>query len=120
VRALLVTLGGYIGEKSGNSWSVPALEGVQSNPSSDALKHFGAAMASFGSSAMFHILGVTLETIHQRDLELDPLPVQKISRADMLAVTSPQVKPDADPMCFTETIPAGHAQGRCRQCLDAV
>lgn len=143
-------LGGYIGKKSGNYWSVPALEGVESNPGSDALKHFGAAMASFGSSAMFHMLGITPEAIHQRDLKLDHLPVQKITRADMLAlqgsyrvtdevdvvvfsapqlsllemrsiaalcegkafkipmlaVTSPQVKPDSDRMGFTETIEA--------------
>ena len=52
-------LGGYIGKKSGNYWSVPVLEGVEGNPGSDALKHFGAAMASFGSTAMFHMIGVT-------------------------------------------------------------
>lgn len=141
-------LGGYIGKKSGNYWSVPVLEGMQGNPGSDCLKHFGAAMASFGSTAMFHMLGVTPEAIHRRDLELEHLPVQKISRGDMLdlqggyritdevdvvvfsapqlsllemrsiaalcegktfkipmlAVTSPQVKPDADRMGYTELI----------------
>ncbi|MFZ9321219.1 MAG: aconitase X, partial [Hylemonella sp.] len=44
-------LGGFIGKHSGNYWEVPVLEGVEGNPGSDSLKHFGAAMASFGSTA---------------------------------------------------------------------
>ena len=107
-------------------------------------------MASFGSTALFHILGVTPEAIHARDLALDHLPVEQITYADvialqqsyrvtdevdvvvfsapqlsllemrsvaalcegktfkkpLLAVTSPQVKPDADRMGFTEIIEA--------------
>jgi predicted aconitase len=141
-------LGGYIGKRSGNYWGVPVLEGVEGNPGSDALKHFGAAMASFGSTALFHIIGITPEAIHARDLALAHLPVEEISydqvmalqmsyrvtdevdvvvfsapqlsllemrsiaalcegkkfKIPLLAVTSPQVKPDADRMGFTETI----------------
>jgi len=141
-------LGGYIGKRSGNYWGVPVLEGVEGNPGSDSLKHFGAAMASFGSTALFHIVGVTPEAIRARDLSLDHLPVEEISydqvmalqmsyrvtdkvdvvvfsapqlsllemrsiaalcegkkfKIPLLAVTSPQVKPDADRMGFTETI----------------
>jgi len=37
------------------------IRGFDRVPGSDALKHFGAAMASFGSVAMFHIEGVTPE-----------------------------------------------------------
>lgn len=143
-------LGGYIGKRSGNYWGVPVLEGVESNPGSDSLKHFGAAMASFGSTALFHILGITPEAIHARDLALDHLPVEEITYKDvmalqqsyrvtdevdvvvfsapqlsllemrsvaalcegkkfkkpLLAVTSPQVKPDSDRMGFTQTIEA--------------
>lgn len=54
-------LGGLIGRLSGSYWTVPVVEGVASPPGSDALKHFGAAMASFGSIAMFHMVGVTPE-----------------------------------------------------------
>ena len=32
-------------------------KGSKASPSSDQLKHFGAAMASFGSTALFHIVG---------------------------------------------------------------
>lgn len=143
-------LGGYIGRRSGNYWEVPTLEGVETNPGSDSLKHFGAAMASFGSTALFHILGITPEAIHARDLALDHLPVEPIAYEDvmalqqayrvtdevdvvvfsapqlsllelrslaaicdgkqfrkpLLAVTSPQVKPDADRMGYTGLIEA--------------
>jgi predicted aconitase len=54
-------LGGIIGEACGSYWEVPVVEGVETVPGSDALKHFGAAMASFGSVALFHIPGITAE-----------------------------------------------------------
>jgi predicted aconitase len=40
---------------------VPVIEGVGEIPSSDALKHFGTALASFGSVALFHMPSVTAE-----------------------------------------------------------
>ena len=52
-------LGGVIGQIAGNYWSVPVIEGIEGAPGSDQLKHFGAAMASFGSTAMFHLVGLT-------------------------------------------------------------
>ena len=141
-------LGGLIGRKSGNYWSVPVIEGIEGRPGSDSLKHFGAAMASFGSSALFHILGVTPEAIHARDLSFDHLPEISIAKDEvmalqssyrvtdeidvvvfsapqlsliemqsvaalcqgkkfkkpLLAVTSPQVKPDSDRMGYTAMI----------------
>jgi len=48
-------LGGAIGRLAGNYWAVPLVEGFGATPGSDALKHFGAAMASFGSVALFHM-----------------------------------------------------------------
>ncbi|MHB1302378.1 MAG: aconitase X [Acidiphilium sp.] len=54
-------LGGIIGQRSGNYWQVPVVSGLDSKPGSDQLKHFGAALASFGSIAMFHIPGITPE-----------------------------------------------------------
>ena len=52
-------LGGVIGRIAGNYWAVPVIEGIEASPRSDQLKHFGAAMASFGSIALFHMVGVT-------------------------------------------------------------
>src|ERR1700692_1012429 len=52
-------LGATIGRMAGNYWAVPAIEGIGQAPLSDQLKHFGAAMASFGSAALFHLAGLT-------------------------------------------------------------
>ena len=141
-------LGGLIGKKSGNYWAVPILEGIEGHPGSDAMKHFGAAMASFGSSALFHILGITPEALHATNLEYLHLPEVIITKEEvmglqnsyrvaeevdvivfsapqlslmemksiaelcdgkkfikpLLAMTSPQVKPDSDRMGYTAMI----------------
>jgi predicted aconitase len=58
-------LGGILGRACGSYWQVPLIEGVGdvlgAAPGSDALKHFGAALASFGSVALFHLPGITPE-----------------------------------------------------------
>ena len=54
-------LGGIVGEACGSYWEVPVIEGIETVPSSDALKHFGTALASFGSLALFHMPGITAE-----------------------------------------------------------
>jgi len=139
-------LGGVIGRIAGNYWAVPVIEGMDGSPGSDQLKHFGAAMASFGSVAMFHIAGVTPES--EGEALRAGLPNHRVTRDDMhalqksyrsddrvdvvvfsapqlslfelqtlaelckgkrfavplLAVTSPQVKPDCDRMGFTASI----------------
>jgi predicted aconitase len=143
-------LGGVIGRLAGNYWAVPLVEGLEASPGSDALKHFGAAMASFGSIALFHMPGVTPEARRRADVAPDPLPQVGVTRADieeleksyrkddavdvvvfsapqlsllelaelaaqcdgrrfaipLLAVTSPQVKPDADRIGYTQKIEA--------------
>jgi predicted aconitase len=54
-------VGGIVGEACGSYWEVPVIEGIDSVPDSDALKHFGTALASFGSVALFHMPGITAE-----------------------------------------------------------
>jgi hypothetical protein len=54
-------VGGIVGEACGSYWEVPLIEGVEAVPGSDALKHFGTALASFGSVALFHMPGITAE-----------------------------------------------------------
>lgn len=54
-------LGGVIGRRLQSYWEVPAIVGVESPPTSDELKHFGAALASYGTVALFHMVGVTPE-----------------------------------------------------------
>ena len=154
-------LGGLVGRLAGNYWAVPVLEGLEGSPGSDAMKHFGAAMASFGSIALFHLVGITPEAVRIEDCGGEKLPVaHRISEKDvqalaagyagesdidvvvfsapqlsiyelrslaalcdgrrfvrpLLAVTSPQVKPDADRFGYTATIEAagGHVlSGMC-------
>src|SRR3984885_8491677 len=137
-------LGGVIGRIAGNYWSVPVIEGIEGAPKSDQLKHFGASMASFGSIALYHLVGLTPEASQLSDVASPDLPRHRITRAEvdelqrsyhtddavdvvvfsapqlslyelsdlaelcdgrrfkipMLAVTSPQVKPDADRMGY--------------------
>ncbi len=142
-------LGGVIGRLAGNYWAVPVVEGLDRAPTSDELKHFGAAMASFGSTALFHLVGITPEAQRLSDVGGDKLPVaHRIGESDivalrqsyavddaidvvvfsapqlsiyelrelaamckgrrfkrpLLAVTSPQVKPDCDRFGYTEAI----------------
>lgn len=154
-------LGGLIGRLAGNYWAVPVVEGLATVPGSDALKHFGAAMASFGSSALYHLVGITPEAPRLEDVGGERLPVaHRIGEEDvkalhaayasdqevdvvvfsapqlslyelrqlaglcegrrfvkpLLAVTSPQVKPDADRFGLTGKIEAagGHVlAGMC-------
>jgi predicted aconitase len=55
-------LGALIGRRQASDWQVPVIEVAGGHsPNSDELKHFGAAMASWGSTAMYHVCGVTPE-----------------------------------------------------------
>jgi predicted aconitase len=155
-------LGGLIGRLAGHYWAVPVVEGLAGAPGSDALKHFGAAMASFGSIALFHVVGITPEAARLEDVGGDRLPVaHRIGEADvaalqsaysgarevdvvvfsapqlslyelrelaalcdgrrfarpLLAVTSPQVKPDADRFGLTARIEAAGGQVLSGMCF---
>ena len=82
-------LGGVIGRLAGNYWSVPVVEGLNTVPGSDALKHFGAAMASFGSIALFHLVGITPEAMRIEDVGGDKLPVaHRVGEADIKSFQS--------------------------------
>jgi predicted aconitase len=148
------TLGGIVGRLAGDYWQVPLLVGIERTPNSDEMKHFGAALASFGSVALFHMAGITPEAIRIEDVvpfgctlpshdvdeeairtfraryaaeageavdvvvfsspQLSLLEMRDLAgmldgrraMVPLLAVTSPQVKPDADRMGFTARIEA--------------
>jgi predicted aconitase len=146
-------LGGIVGRLAGDYWQVPALVGIDRVPTSDEMKHFGAALASYGSVALFHMVGVTPEAQRLEDVvpagtavrthdvgaadlrafrqsyagaigavdvvvfsapQLSLIELQQLAglldgrRAaiPLLAVTSPQVKPDADRLGLTARIEA--------------
>jgi predicted aconitase len=54
---------------------VPVIEGLTAVPGSDALKHFGAALASFGSVALFHMPGITAEEAEFVGASSEPVPI---------------------------------------------
>lgn len=54
-------VGCLVGRRVNDYWQVPVLTGVANSPTPDALKHLGAALASYGSLAMFHLVGITPE-----------------------------------------------------------
>jgi predicted aconitase len=61
-------LGGIVGRLAGDYWQVPAVVGIERVPSSDEMKHFGAALASYGSVALFHMAGITPEARRPDDV----------------------------------------------------
>lgn len=144
-------LGGVVGRLAGDYWQVPVLTGLDRVPGSDEMKHFGAALASFGSVALFHMAGITPEAVNLADVlpkgktvrvheageaeiralqknyvngidtvdlvvfsapQLSLVELQQLAdlldgkkaKIPLLAVTSPQVKPDADRMGLTGRI----------------
>src|SRR5436853_3176135 len=77
-------LGGVIGRLAGHYWAVPVIEGPDLAPRSDQLKHFGAAMASFGSVAMFHWVGITPEAARLDDVASADLAVHRVAHDDII------------------------------------
>ena len=54
-------LGKIVGHPNQDYFAVPVIDGFARMPMSDELKHLGASLASYGSMAMFHMVGVTPE-----------------------------------------------------------
>jgi len=55
-------LGAVIGRQCNDYWQAPVIEGADpGSATSDRMKHLGASLASYGSLAMFHLVGVTPE-----------------------------------------------------------
>ncbi len=54
-------VGKLVGQAHQNYFAVPVIHGFRRTPTADELKHLGAALASYGSMAMFHFVGVTPE-----------------------------------------------------------
>jgi predicted aconitase len=79
-------LGAIVGARAGSYREVPLIEGIDTLPDSDDLKHLGAAMASFGSVPLFHMVGVTPEApILEAGCEPTQLETEVIGEADFEA-----------------------------------
>lgn len=81
-------LGAVIGKKTGTYWEVPVIEGIEVSPTSDQMKHFGAAMASFGSTPLFHIPGITPEASTLKDVGGENLKPETVSDIDLKGLHS--------------------------------
>ena len=82
-------LGAVIGRKCGSYWQVPVIEGIETVPTSDEIKHFGAAMASYGSTPLFHIVGITPQCSNLSDVDGVGLRPEEIRQADLEALHAP-------------------------------
>lgn len=81
-------IGKIVGEANQDYFAVPVFTGVRTTPDSDSLKHLGASLASYGSMAMFHMVGVTPEA-HTLDMAMggrEPARRMKITARDLSAV----------------------------------
>ncbi|HUE65193.1 MAG TPA: aconitase X catalytic domain-containing protein [Rhizomicrobium sp.] len=67
-------LGAMVGKHANSYWEVPLVDGLCAIPNSDQLKHFGAALASFGSVALFHMPGITPECRTMADVVEGAIP----------------------------------------------
>ena len=77
-------VGAMIGRRLNSYWRVPAIEVNGPPPSILALNHLGLCLASYGSHAMFHIIGHTPEAPDWRTAFGAPPPEPKhISRAHL-------------------------------------
>jgi predicted aconitase len=88
-------LGGIVGRACGSYWEVPLIDGINAVPGSDALKHFGAALASYGSVAQFHMPGITAEEALPTDHAIETVPIDRVEIDAFLAgYTAPGDKVD--------------------------
>jgi predicted aconitase len=63
---------------------VPVIAGIDQAPTSDELKHFGAALASYGSVPLFHMPGITPEAEDVESMfDHRPPDPEVITRSDM-------------------------------------
>jgi predicted aconitase len=76
-------VGCLVGRRFPGYWEVPVIDGVSRSPSPDELKQLGAALASYGSHAMFHLVGVTPEARTREDAFRgnEPRATMRIDRA---------------------------------------
>lgn len=81
-------LGKIVGHPHQDYFAVPVFDGLDRMPSSDELKHLGASLASYGSMAMFHMVGVTPEAKTQQDAfqGRPPRETLVVTEADIQAV----------------------------------
>jgi len=90
-----------VGESHQNYFAVPVFTGINRAPSADELKHLGASLASYGSMAMFHMVGFTPEA-STLDAALANLAAAiEESNAEIVRPTQPLPRVIGDPTLLT-------------------
>jgi predicted aconitase len=103
-------LGAAIGRWCNDYWQVPVIDGAQSLlVTPDRLKHLGASLASYGSLAMYHMVGITPEArtreqafggrLPARTLRVDAAAIEAVydsypadrDEIDLVVLTGPQL-----------------------------
>ena len=102
-------LGAAVGRIVNDYWAVPVFCGIAPTVSSDELKHLGASLASYGSLAMFHMVGVTPEApslarafdgmAPRSTIEIGPAAIESVYESypcdkdeiDLVVLTGPQL-----------------------------
>ncbi len=81
-------LGCWAGRRINDYWTVPAFDLADAPATPDSLKHLGAALASYGSCAMFHVLGLTPEAPNAQAAfgDLPPAQTWRCDADDLQAV----------------------------------
>ena len=81
-------LGKIIGERHQNYYAVPVFFGFRRTPLADELKQLGCALASYGSQAMYHFVGVTPEapSVEVALAGNTPWETMRVTDADIAAV----------------------------------
>jgi predicted aconitase len=89
-------LGKLVGERHQSYYEVPVFTGIRRPPTADELKHLGASLASYGSMAMYHMVGVTPEarTLSAALAGRRPKATIRITRAAIERVFSGYSNPD--------------------------
>jgi hypothetical protein len=90
-------LGKLVGEAHQSYFAVPVFTGIRRAPTADELKHLGASLASYGSVAMYHMVGVTPEapTLAAAFGGARPQARMRVTRADIARVFSGYRNPDS-------------------------
>lgn len=89
-------LGKLVGESHQSYFAVPVFTGIRRAPTADQLKHLGASLASYGSMAMYHMVGVTPEaaTAAAAFGANEPRQRMRITRSDIERVFAGYGNPD--------------------------
>ena len=75
-------VGRIVGHPNQDYFAVPVIEGAKAMPLSDELKHLGASLASYGSMAMYHLVGVTPEAATAAEAFGGRAPVSRVTITD--------------------------------------